>query len=367
MKDLPNMKLSNRSKKNLEQIVELSHKFGTVDYVRGGGGNTSVKNEAILWVKPSGTTLLSLEADTFLAMDRKVLSKISEIEPPADAAAWEILVKDKMAEAVLSLTPGRASVEAPLHNSLEARFVVHTHPAIVNGMTCSHQGADACKKLFPNAIWLDFIDPGYTLCMEVRKEILKYKADKGLEPEIIFLKNHGVFVAADEPERLCAIYDQIMSKLRDQYAKANVSTTLTVGPCPAGDELEAAKQKILNAMGNDNLCIEVCGNIELAEGPISPDHIVYSKSYALLEEPTQKSVEAFKTKHGYLPQVIAFDNAVFGVAETQKKASLALEFAQDGALLKQLAQGFGGIEYMTDQARDFIENWEVEAYRTQQI
>jgi len=359
------MELPNQSKKNLEQIVELSHRFGTTDYVRGGGGNTSVKNETVLWVKPSGTTLSSLKAESFLAMDRKILSKISEIEPPANPAAREVLVKEKMADAVLSQATARASVEAPLHNSLGARFVVHTHPAIVNGMTCSRQGPAACKELFPEALWLDYIDPGYTLCMKVRHQILKYKAEKGREPEIVFLKNHGVFVAADGPERVCAIYEEIMSKLREHYAKANVSTTLAIKPCLSGDKLESAKTKIFDAMRTGQLCIEACGAFDIAEGPVSPDHIVYSKSYALIEEPTQKTVEAFRKKHGYLPRVMAFGNAVFGLGETEKKASLALELAQDGALVKKLAQAFGGIEYMTDRARKFIENWEVEEYRTQ--
>jgi ribulose-5-phosphate 4-epimerase/fuculose-1-phosphate aldolase len=44
----------------LLQITELSHQFGTSDYVKGGGGNTSVKDETTIWVKPSGTTLAEI-------------------------------------------------------------------------------------------------------------------------------------------------------------------------------------------------------------------------------------------------------------------------------------------------------------------
>ena len=58
---------------------------------------------------------------------------------------------------------------------------------------------------------------------------------------------------------------------------------------------------------------------------------------------------------------------VFGIGPTDKKASLALEFAQDGALVMQLAEAFGGIEYLSDSSREFIENWEVESYRSEQI
>ena len=44
----------------LETIAELSHEFGGPEYVLGGGGNSSAKDDATLWVKPSGVTLLDL-------------------------------------------------------------------------------------------------------------------------------------------------------------------------------------------------------------------------------------------------------------------------------------------------------------------
>jgi rhamnose utilization protein RhaD (predicted bifunctional aldolase and dehydrogenase) len=46
---------------DIQTIVELSHEFGTPEYVKGGGGNTSYKDESTLWVKPSGTTLAGLQ------------------------------------------------------------------------------------------------------------------------------------------------------------------------------------------------------------------------------------------------------------------------------------------------------------------
>jgi ribulose-5-phosphate 4-epimerase/fuculose-1-phosphate aldolase len=51
----------------LATIVELSHQFGTSDYVRGGGGNTSAKDAHTLRVKPSGTVLARLKAEDFVA------------------------------------------------------------------------------------------------------------------------------------------------------------------------------------------------------------------------------------------------------------------------------------------------------------
>jgi rhamnose utilization protein RhaD (predicted bifunctional aldolase and dehydrogenase) len=367
MEESNNIILSERSKKHLQQIAELSHRFGTSDYLHGGGGNTSVKNDTTIWIKPSGVALSSLKADSFLAMDRKILSEIYEFEPENQDADREDLVKDKMAAAVLSKTTARASVETPLHNSLDARFVVHTHPALVNGMTCSKNGSSACQKMFKDALWLDYIDPGYALCMEVRRQVQKYKADRGVEPEVIFIKNHGVFVAADKPEKICSIYENIMGSLRDHYGAKKVETELYIKSEPSKDQLKNAKNKIYQAMQNEKLCIASSGEFEMANGPVSPDHIVYAKSYALDDEPTPQTVQAFKEKHGYYPRVMVFDNAVFGIGETEKQAELVLEFAMDGALVKQLAQAFGEIEYMTDNQREFIENWEAESYRSNMI
>ena len=56
-----------------------------------------------------------------------------------------------MAEAVENKA-GRPSVEAPLHNILDTRFVVHTHPPLVNGLTSAKDGESVAKRLFPDAL-----------------------------------------------------------------------------------------------------------------------------------------------------------------------------------------------------------------------
>lgn len=351
----------------LEAITELSHEFGTTDYVRGGGGNTSCKDDKTLWVKPSGTTLMGLQPELFVALDRDKLSQLYSIETPVDPSAREALVKEKMENATLLETSGRASVEAPLHNSLNARYVVHTHPSIVNGMTCSQNGAAVCKELFPSALWLDYIDPGYVLCMQVREEIHNYRDQNGREPSMIFLKNHGVFIVADHPAEIRGLYAEVMSKLKAKYKQAGISTELEIAPLPADTEIVAAKKLICDSMQNPDLNIAPSGAFVISEGPISPDHLVYSKCCFFVGLPGQELVENFKAKHGYTPNVFVFNNAVFGVSESKQAALYALELAQDGALVAKLAQAFGGIDYMTERAREFIENWEVESYRSKQI
>jgi len=343
----------------LDTIVELSHEFGTDDYVRGGGGNTSVKDESTLWVKPSGTTLSGLTGEHFVALDRAKVNALYETATPADVAAREELVKNLMAAAVINAA-GRPSVEAPLHNLFKARYVVHTHPALVNGMTCAKQGASACAELFPRALWVDYIDPGYTLCMDMRRRLDVYVAEHGTQPAVLMLKNHGVFVAGDSADEIREHYAHVMHTLEQVYDRQGISRELSIADTPPDSEIEEHIQALL---GHDAEFIAASGLFAYPRGPISPDHLVYARAYPFDGALTADAVAAYKKQYGFPPKVVVAGEHVYGIGTSRKNADLALELAQDGALVQQLAAAFGGIAYMTDRAREFIENWEVESYR----
>jgi rhamnose utilization protein RhaD (predicted bifunctional aldolase and dehydrogenase) len=352
----------------LATIVELSHQFGTSDYVRGGGGNTSAKDARTLWVKPSGTVLARLRAEDFVAIDRSKLARLYSMPTPAEPQAREALVKDMMAAAVNPGSSGRPSVEAPLHDSLDAHFVVHTHPALVNGLTCAKNGKTSAEKLFPAALWIDYTDPGYTLCIKVRREIQNYQVQHGKQPEIILLENHGIFIAANCAIRIGKLYEDVFAILKMEYKNAGVSVDFPEPKLLSDDKLNQVKELFSKAFSPQHSAF-VAGaeKFAAAVGPISPDHIVYSKSYPFVGTPTKETVAAFVRQRGYEPAVVITNDAVYGLGSSQKSAQLALELAIDGAMVMYYANAFGGIQFMADRARAFIENWEVESYRKKQV
>ena len=350
----------------LETIAELSHEYGTAEYVKAGGGNTSCKDAETLWVKPSGTTLAGLKPETFVMMDRAVLSRLYDAVTPVESADREALVKNLMASAVKSETPGRPSVEAPLHDSLSARYVVHTHPPIVNGMTCAVGGRAAVARLFPDALWVPYIDPGYMLCMAVRQSVRTYKAVHGVEPRLIFLENHGIFVSGETGEEIRGIYTRVFDTLRRTYGAWGGATEVCVGESPSDAQVAGWRQVLSEALGENAAAVEASGHFKVGNGPISPDHVVYAKSYAFEGLLSVEKLLEFLAERGYTPRVIVTENAVLGVGANEKIARLALELALDGALVKQLASAFGGLRYLSDVSRLFIENWEVESYRAKQ-
>jgi len=350
----------------LKTISELSHAYGTAEYVKAGGGNTSCKDAETLWIKPSGTTLAGLRPETFVRMDRAVLSHLYEAAAPVDSADREAWVKNIMDSAVKAGTRGRPSVEAPLHDSLSARYVVHTHPPIVNGMTCAVGGREAAARLFPDALWVPYIDPGYMLCMSVRRSVRTYKAEHGMEPGVMFLANHGVFVSGNTEAQIRDTYTRVFDTLKRTYRACGVSTEVCVGESPSDAQVAEWRQVLSEALGKDAAALAVSGRFDVGNGPISPDHIVYAKSYAFEGVLSVGELLAFVSARGYTPRVIVTENAVLGVGTNTRTAQLALELALDGARVKQLASAFGGLCYLSNASRRFIENWEVESYRAKQ-
>jgi len=348
----------------LEKAASLSRRFGTSTYVVGGGGNSSVKDADTLWVKPSGTCLAAMTADTFIAMDREKLLALDRI--PLDAAVdqREKLAKNLLAEAVRPGASGRPSVEAPLHNLFRAVYVIHTHPPLINGLLCAVDGARAASRLFPDALWMGIVDPGLTLYREAKTKIAGYQSRHGHEPEVVFIKNHGGFVAGDTPEKIIAVYEAILRRLRDEYQAAGIPTDFT---CKESDHGSDDERLIKAALPKEETqTILVTAPFDAAVGPPTPDHVVYMKAFPHTGEISRESIAAFRAENGYFPKIFVTRRAVFAVGTSLKNATLALEMACDAALIKQLAEAFGGIEYLPADARRFIENWEAESYRRQQ-
>lgn len=350
----------------LSAIADLSREFGGEGYVRGGGGNTSCKNASTLWIKPSGVALCDMSADKFIAVSRDKLDAMYMAQFPADEKGRETEVQSFLAQALLPESKGRPSVETPLHNSFPQRFVVHTHPALVNGMTCAAGGAETCARLFPDALWVPFIEPGYTLSMKVREHMRQYETKNGKAPEMLFLGNHGLFIAHDEIHGVRALYERVMAALEAEVKKAGFWGEPQRKAMPDADAVASLRDKAKAAMGGDANDVAFSGWFQVPAGALTPDHIVYCKASMYQGDASAESLNAFRGQYGYWPRVIATNAGVFGLGSSRKVADLALELAWDAAKVVRYAQAFGGVQYLEKRFVDFIEGWEVESYRQKQ-
>ena len=61
--------LLERHDEPIARLIELSQRFGRdPEYSRGGGGNSSLKADGVVYIKPSGVPLATLEADDLVPL-----------------------------------------------------------------------------------------------------------------------------------------------------------------------------------------------------------------------------------------------------------------------------------------------------------
>ncbi len=382
--------------KQIEDLIAISRKFGQDSrFVIAGGGNTSYKDENRLWVKASGHALATITEDGFAVLDRALLNEMGEKAYNEDTAIREEQVKNDLSVACIT-KDRRPSVETSLHNCMGFAFVVHLHPTLVNGLMCSVNAEAACKEIFPDALYIEYTDPGYTLFKKVYDRIKAYKAKKGKEPQVIFLQNHGIFVGGDTTAEIEGIYSEVLGKLEAKVAAlpegdTAVSETVT-DVVPAIRQmlsrsgrgfktLKVTKNALVDffidgcsvtSTGSVTDCPEKSGFDKIAK-PFTPDIIVYCKSsYIFIEaesdeeilKQAEEEIEAFVSGKGYTPKVLLIKGiGLIAVGDSSRNAQIITDVFTDAMKVAFYAQSFGGEHPMEQAWIDFIDNWEVENYR----
>jgi rhamnose utilization protein RhaD (predicted bifunctional aldolase and dehydrogenase) len=300
-----------------------------------GGGNTSFKDGSSLYVKGSGTSLATITAEGFVGMDRGKLGDIMEKE--YDKGSDEKREAEVLADLLAARLPGeeskRPSVETLLHNLFPQTYVLHIHPSIVNGLTCSKRGEAKTKRLFgKTALWIDACRPGYALARLCHGRLAAYKERTGNPADTLFLENHGIFFAADTVEGIDALVSFVFATLEQ-------SDAITPDHSPVDAKVDAAavgeiKQRIIECakagMGIEDAygetveyapvedpVVQFSSNVDIlrlaatrtgflaVSAPFTPDHIVYCKARFLYideaeeaESPEGKAGKSSEAKAG---------------------------------------------------------------------
>lgn len=361
------------------EIVALSREFGAGDdWVIGGGGNSSIKDERWMWVKASGTALADIEPHQFVKMDRRKLAAIWDLQYPEEQGAREDRAK---ADLFAARAPGeeskRPSVEALMHALFPSRIVFHTHPTLVNALTCARQGRSAAQRILgEEQLWIPMINPGYVLARRIYDERLRYLRDhEGREPRFILLENHGLVVHGESSEDIRRAHGDLVDALVPETGGLPPEST----PREAPAVLTRAAARLAEL--RPDLCIEpgadgvlepfVRDRTSLAplEGALSPDHIVYAGHRpATAETPAEvpEALSRYQEEEGVPPKtLVLLGSGVLGIGTSVQAARNAVRLFVDAARIAHLAPRFGGMQFMPKDQVEFIRNWEVEKYRQQ--
>lgn len=369
---------------SVSQLREMSNRYGAnPEYVLAGGGNTSFKDRDTIYVKGSGTALATIGEDGFVRLDRKALDQIfSNTYPEGEEEREAAVLKDLLA-ARAPEEEKRPSVETLLHNVYPTAFVLHLHPAVVNGLTCGKDGHAAFEKLFGDeGIWIEPIMPGYILAERVKTDIAAFEKKHGHLPSYIFLENHGVFTGADTVKEVDRLFAALLAKL-----STVTSAYPDLSPCEFDTEKAVQLAPAVRCLcGNGNPGVAVfrtnaavmrfCASKEAFSSvytTFSPDHMVYCRSSAVFLEAEEtealyaelaEKLREYDARSGCKPCIVGVKGlGYFACGATKKEAGIASALFLDAVKVAVYTEAFGGGKPMPAALVKSIEGWEVERYR----
>ncbi len=371
--------------KEIQDLIKISHHYGgNNDFVIAGGGNTSYKNDSYLWVKASGTSLAEIDIDGFIVCERSKIRDIlfkdySSIPEEREEQVKIDLLKSKSNPEQTY----RPSVETILHEIVGYEFVVHTHPWMVNSILCSQKAEKTIKNIFgEDALFIEYTDPGYILSKKVENRIKEYQSKHKQDPNIIFLENHGIIVAADTINEIHSLYKEVLQKVHESLNKEpNITPvkspkTLT-NILPAVRMMLTTNHPVVLKTKNNKLIDSYLKNektFSKISGTFSPDHIVYCGSSPVFIEKTKdtsellnnisKAIEKHKKEKTCLPKVLFISGyGIVASGHSNKAAETTMAMAEDALKISFFSENFGGPQFLDQRAVEFIESWDAEKYR----
>lgn len=374
---------------NLQELISISRYFGAnPDFILEGGGNTSVKNEEHLYIKASGAALAHITAGGFVKLERKALARIRQKKYSGDAQNKETeVLKDLLAARSAEHSNKRPSVETLLHDLLPQRYVVHSHPAMVNALTCARNGKGEAESLFgTKALWIPSVKPGLTLALTLEKALADFVRLNQPPPQIILLQNHGMVIAADSPEEVKEITRSLINKIESRITR---KPDYACAPSACDHERVTLIAPVIRTLllkeNQGSICVfntnrEIAGlvrsrkDFEPLSSAFTPDHIVYSGHRALFIPAASNMEEQYQTiiagltayieDNGCNPKVIAVqDLGIFTWGNSKKEAESAYALFLDATAIAAYTESFGGYQFMTPELITFIREWEAEAFR----
>ena len=271
------------------------------ELVLHGGGNTSVKTTFeemdgssvdVLCVKGSGWDMGTIEPPGLPAV---------RLAPLVDLVKFEKLSDDDMVmlQRRLLLDPAapNPSVEAILHGLLPFKHIDHTHANAIVSLTNQPHGEEIVRELFPDAIIVPYVMPGFDLAKACDKA---FKANPGGDGMILL--KHGIFTwsedARDAYEDMIAKIDKAEQRIATGRARpfrsaplpATIATAAEIAPIIRGaialeTGLEGQPKRFVLEHRTGERILDFCNaeNLEslVRRGNATPEHVIHIKRFGV--------------------------------------------------------------------------------------
>lgn len=218
--------------------------------IQGPGGNTSIKDAQVMWIKASGKELAnSVSSEIFVAVDRK--AAVAEAQGAGDGTC-----KATVLDPAITLRP---SIETTFHAVLDWRVVAHTHSVAVLAHVTSPAGRQVARVKLADLdpVFIPYIKPGRPLTQAILERITP-------QTRVILLESHGLIVCGETSAETEGLMSRVEDRLRRDPADIAPATP-GADPLPgftwAGDENWLAQDEVAQT--------------RIAAGSYYPDHVVF--------------------------------------------------------------------------------------------
>jgi rhamnose utilization protein RhaD (predicted bifunctional aldolase and dehydrogenase) len=334
----------------LHDLRHMSARVGAnILLVQGAGGNSSFKQDGVLWVKASGAWLSeALEQPMFVPVEligaRAALAGGNEKMPVAGGFG-EITL--------------RASIETSLHALMPHPVVLHVHAVNTIAWAALEGVDDELAQRLQGLAWrrLPYRRPGLPLSQVVAEHTSTTRAD------VLVLGNHGLLVGAETCDAAEALIAEVERRLDLRPRSAPAADLEVMQRTCAGTAYRPAKDAVCHGLATDpqNLAIATGGSLY-------PDHVVFLGPAlpTLPKDGDLAQLVALAEQQNVPPPVALLIPGAGAIIRQDASAGAEAMLVCLGLVVTRIPES-AKLRYLPANEEQALLNWDAERYRQQMM
>ena len=315
--------------------------------VQAAGGNTSIKQDGVLWIKASGTWLSqALERNIMVPVRLQPLLNALAANDPAAEKAQGFVIETANPENL------RPSIETTLHAALPQKVVIHAHCVETIAWSTRRDGETALQDKLAafNWAWIPYVRPGLPLSRAIAERTNETTS-------VLVLANHGLVVAGDSVEAaenlLTEVCDALKTPARDLPGPDGAKLT----ELAAGSPYRLPRHRDSHAAAVDPVSCKIASG-----GSLYPDHVIFlgSGCKTLGQGETAAHIAA---RQDHPPAMLLVPGV--GTLLHESVSESGEELARCLAHVASRIAEDTPLRYLTPEQDYELLNWDAEKYRKQ--
>ncbi len=317
--------------------------------VQGAGGNTSIKQDGVLWIKASGTWLMNaLREDIMVPVALEALLAALDRNDPAAEKAADFVLRDDNPSGL------RPSIETTLHAILRQRIVVHVHCVETIAVAVREDAEAIVSRRLAGLNWavVPYARPGLPLSREMLSRLKP-------ETDVVVLGNHGLVVAAETVGEAAALLAEVSGRLAREARDPPSADIAALEGLAQGSAYGLPTEPAAYGAATDR------ASCRIAEGgSLYPDHVIFLGPGSVVARPGEnaQAVEGRRVAAG-MPEPVSILFPGVGVLMREGANAGAQAMARCLADVTARIPPNAPLRFFSESQNGELLNWDAEKYR----